>query len=98
MGIQQKRKFTNAIWVKGVYNDEVFIGRTLINNRIHSISLVTESGNRLIVSFYSISNIVKLEFLKHMSPKISTNIQLKKNRSKIENLILKTLESINQNS
>lgn len=98
MRTKQKRKFYDASWVKGVYKDEVFIGRTLIDNNIQSISLVTESGNRLILPFSTIITIVKLEFVKRMNPKISTHIKLKKNHSKIEKLILKTLESINQSS
>lgn len=98
MRTKQKRRSNDEIWVKGLYKEEVFVGRTFIDNDIDFISLITESGMQMIVPFNSISGIVKLEFVKQMSPKISTNIRLKKNHSKIEKLILKTLESINQNS
>lgn len=96
MRTKQKRKSNDEIWVKGLYNEEIFVGRTLMDNDIHSISLITESGMQMIVPFNSISGIVKLEFVKQMSPKISTTLQLKKNHSKIEKLILKTLGSINR--
>lgn len=96
MGTQQKRKFTNAIWVKGMYKGEEVIGRTIIYNNHQCVSLVTELGNRQTVPFDSITDIVKLSFVKKIMPPISTRIQLKKSQTKIEKLILTTLVSINK--